>query len=191
MRPDPAGLALAGLSIAYPLLVVLALRWLDPLVLVVLLLALAALRGLLARRRPAPLPGAAGMLALALPLAALALVDADLALRLYPVLMNAVLLATFAASLWRGPSMIERFARLAEPDLPPSGVRYTRKVTIAWCVLFAGNGGIALWTALAAPLRTWALYNGVIAYLLMAALLGGELLVRGQVRRRAAALARD
>lgn len=81
--------------------------------------------------------------------------------------------------------MIERFARLHEPDLPESGVRYTRKVTFVWCAFFILNGAAALWTALQASLELWALYNGLIAYVLMGALLGGEFLVRGFVRKRA------
>src|SRR5215831_7157009 len=50
-------------------------------------------------------------------------------LRLYPVLMNVVLLGVFAASLRRGPSVVERLARMREPDLPPRAVAYTRRVT--------------------------------------------------------------
>ena len=73
---------------------------------------------------------------------------------------------------------------MLEPDLPEAGVRYTRTVTWVWCGFFAVNAGIALWTALATSLETWALYNGLISYGLMGLLLGGELLVRGPVRRQ-------
>ena len=66
---------------------------------------------------------------------------------LYPVLVNAVLLAVFAASLWKPPSVIERLARLRHPDLPPEGVRWVTNVTRVWCGFFVLNGGIALWTA--------------------------------------------
>jgi uncharacterized membrane protein len=45
-------------------------------------------------------------------------------------------------------------------------------------VFFAINGGIALWTALAASDAAWALYNGAIASLLIGAMLGGEWLLR-------------
>ena len=41
-----------------------------------------------------------------------------LPLKLYPVLVNAALLGVFAYSLISPPSMIERFARIREPDLP-------------------------------------------------------------------------
>jgi hypothetical protein len=46
-------------------------------------------------------------------------VDANvlLPLKLYPVLVNAVLLSVFAYSLISPPSMIERFARIRKPNL--------------------------------------------------------------------------
>jgi uncharacterized membrane protein len=106
------------------------------------------------------------------------------AVRYYPVLVNAVLLAVFAASLMRPPSVVERIARLREPDLPPAGVAYTRRVTIAWTVFFALNGSAALYTAAFASLETWALYNGLIAYVLIGALFAGELAIRSLVRAR-------
>jgi uncharacterized membrane protein len=112
------------------------------------------------------------------------LVDSPEAVRYYPVLVNAGLLTMFAASLIRPPSLVERFARLRHPDLPPAAVAYTRHVTIAWTVFFAVNGAVALYTAIWTPLATWAWYNGFIAYLLIAALFGIELLVRTAVIRK-------
>jgi len=114
-----------------------------------------------------------------------ALYDHELSVRLYPALMNASMLAAFAQTLWRGPSMIERFARLAEPNLPESGVRYTRLVTWVWVVFFIVNGAIAAWTAFYADWPLWTLYNGLIAYIAMGVLFAGEWLVRPLVRRAA------
>ena len=99
-------------------------------------------------------------------------------LRLYPVVVNAMMLLLFGWSLWSPPTAIERLARLQHPDLPPQGVRYTRRVTQVWCGFFAVNGTIALATAMWADFETWALYNGFIAYLLMALLFVVEYLVR-------------
>jgi uncharacterized membrane protein len=61
--------------------------------------------------------------------------SADLLLY-YPVVVNAALLAVFAASLVFPPSVIERLARVTEPDLPAAVVGYTRTVTVAWCFFF-------------------------------------------------------
>ena len=109
--------------------------------------------------------------------------NAVLPLKLYPVLVNAVLFVVFQYSLRHPPTVIERLARLQEPNLPESGVRYTRKVTIVWSVFFVVNGSIALGTALWASDATWALYNGLIAYGLMGLLFAVEWLVRQRVRR--------
>lgn len=107
-----------------------------------------------------------------------------LALRLYPVLVNAALLGVFAYSLIFPPSMIERFARMNEPNLPLQAIGYTRRVTQIWCLFFGVNGAIALMTALWASPAIWALYNGLIAYLLMGLLLAGESVVRRYFKRQ-------
>jgi uncharacterized membrane protein len=98
-------------------------------------------------------------------------------LKLYPVLMNAVMFFIFASSLYRGPSMIERIARLTDPDLPESGVIYTRKVTLIWCVFFVVNGSVAAVTVLLSD-EIWMLYNGLISYCLMGILLLAEYIFR-------------
>jgi uncharacterized membrane protein len=102
----------------------------------------------------------------------------------YPVLVNAVLLVVFAYSIVSPPTVVERIARLREPELPPDGVRYTRRVTLAWVVFFAVNGAIALYTALYASLETWTLYNGVIAYIAMGTMFCAEFLLRLRARAK-------
>lgn len=99
-------------------------------------------------------------------------------LRFYPALVSGMLLVIFSSSLLSGPSMIERLARLQHPDLPPEGIIYTRRVTQVWCVFFIVNGVVSLATALCSSFEVWSLYNGLIAYLLMGILLGGEYVLR-------------
>jgi len=106
-----------------------------------------------------------------------------LPLKLYPVLVNAVLLLTFGYSLWTPQSVVERLARLRETDFPPAAVQYTRRVTQVWCGFFIVNGSIALGTALWASEAVWSLYTGLIAYILMGLLFGGEYLVRLRFKR--------
>lgn len=172
-------LPLALLSLVYPLAVYFSLGRIEPRWVALLLLGVAAARALMTRE-PVWLAAGAGAALLA---ACAWLANDALPLKLYPVLVNAVLLAVFAISLRFPPTVIERLARLREPDLPPSGVRYTRRVTQVWCGFFAFNGSIALATALWASDAIWALYNGLLAYLLMGLLFTGEWLVRRQVRR--------
>ncbi|HDG7918247.1 TPA: hypothetical protein PCK47_003786 [Klebsiella quasipneumoniae] len=102
----------------------------------------------------------------------------------YPVVVNSMMLAVFGGSLWSTMPIIERLARLREPDLPERAVRYTRRVTQIWCAFFIINGGIALFTALYGDLSLWTAWNGMISYLLMGTLMAGEWLVRQRVIKR-------
>jgi uncharacterized membrane protein len=105
-------------------------------------------------------------------------------LRWYPSLICALLLAAFGLSLKFGPPMIERIARVTEPDLPPVAVRYTRKVTWVWVVFFALNGTASGLLAEWGPLSWWTFYNGILAYSVMGALFLGEWILRQRLRRR-------
>ncbi|WP_410012868.1 hypothetical protein [Sodalis sp. C49] len=96
----------------------------------------------------------------------------------YPVMMNLLMLLLFGASLLSRASVVERLARLRRPRLPPRAIAYTRRVTQAWCLFFMINGGVALFTCLYGNMSLWALYNGVISYLLMGLLMGTEWIIR-------------
>jgi len=179
--------AVAGVLVLYPILVYLGIGRFGPSAVAVLLIAVCLLRLLVLRVRgdrtliakQTALISVGGILLAA---ASLLLGKAD-AMLYYPVLVNATLCFLFSWSLVSPPSAIERIARLREPDLSPAGVLYTRRVTIVWIIFFVVNGSIALYTATLAPLATWALYNGFIAYLLIGAVFGVEFLVRSFVLR--------
>jgi uncharacterized membrane protein len=98
------------------------------------------------------------------------------------VLLFCLLLALFGASLKYGPPMVERLARLREPQLPQKAIRYTRHVTIAWCLFFLCNGLCAAALTLWAPLSWWALYTGLISYVLIGLMFAIEWLIRQRVR---------
>ena len=157
------------------------LHWLLPLMALLLLLRLRQ-----TRRQAGPLQAVTQLVAvvgIALCVASFLLKTHQLLL-FYPVVVNAVMLAVFGGSLWSAMPIVERLARLQEPDLPEKGVRYTRHVTQIWCGFFIINGGIALFTTLYADMSLWTAWNGMIAYLLMGTLMAGEWLVRRQVMKR-------
>lgn len=181
---DLASVLLLVSTALYPLLSVAGVHFLGAGAVVVLTIVTLGARAAFRPARQMPAILALAPLAVAFALAGIASIDATLSVRLYPAFMNLAMLVTFAATLWRPPSMIERFARILEPDLPESGVRYTRNVTVVWIAFFAINGGIALWTALYASWRTWTIYNGMLAYLAMGVLFSAEYLVRRRVRAR-------
>jgi uncharacterized membrane protein len=185
----PGSPAISGVLLAlYPLLIFVGLYYVDPRTLAII--ALAAL--LLRHRRLAAgfvlaLP-AQQRAALALPIAlsvAVVATNSEPLLLLYPAAVNASLLLLFGMTVVNPPTVIERVARLREPDLPPASVRYTRTITLVWCAFFALNGALAIYTALLTSREAWALYNGFIAYLLMGALIAGERLTRRRLLRSA------
>ncbi len=175
------------LTLAYPFAVALGLGRIEPRWFALALVGLALLRAAVARQA---VWWVAALGAAALAAASLA-GQGWLPLKLYPVLVNALLLLVFGLSLRHGTPVIERLARLTEPRLPPEGVAYTRRVTEAWCAFFALNGLAAAGTAWWCPTEVWALYNGFIAYLLISAMFGGEWLLRRRLQARLAATGAD
>lgn len=99
----------------------------------------------------------------------------------YPAIVSGLMLIIFASSLFTSQSFVERIARLKEPNLPPAGVIYTRRVTQVWCVFFLANIlviAVSIWQEF---WLFWALYSGIISYLLMGMLFLGEWLVRRRI----------
>ncbi len=185
-RVDVPALLFTSLSILYPLIAVTLLRTFGAPAAFALVMVLLVGRLAVPVLRRVPLALTLALVPVLVAMAAVGLYDVALSVRLYPVFMNAVLLVTFAISLLRGPTMVERFARAMEPDLPEAGVRYTRTVTQVWVAFFALNGAIALWTVLLPGWNAWLIYNGCIAYIAAGMLFAGEYLVRISVRRRGA-----
>ena len=95
-----------------------------------------------------------------------------------PTLINFTLLGVFASTLISPPPLVEKFARVWVQTLSEAEVGYCRRVTLVWCVFFAGNGSLAAGLAMYASLEAWTAYNGVIAYFLMGALFLSEFLYR-------------
>lgn len=172
------GVVVALATLAYPAIVYVGVGHSEPLWVSAALLALALLRAWVSRQ------GVWMWAAVGAALLAVASVwqQSWVPLKLYPLAVNVVMFALFTLSLFVGKPVVERIARLTEPDLPPEGVAYTRKVTRVWCCFFVVNGALAATTALWASDKIWALYNGLIAYILMGLLFGVEWLVRRRVR---------
>jgi uncharacterized membrane protein len=182
MRRSPV---LFALVIAYPVLVYVLLSQFGLAAAAAALISISTARLIGTRHRPVNAQDLAiGVGGLALGATAL-LLRLPAAVLLYPVVVNFGLLAIFASSVIHPPTVIERIAKLRH-ELNADGVRYTRNVTLAWCVFFLLNGSVALWTALYASIEMWTLYNGFISYLLMGGLFVGEIMVRRRFMRMSA-----
>lgn len=174
------------IAIAYPALVYFGLTRFEPRSLGALLLLVLLLRhGRHASSFWQDMPRTERLLLALMLLLSIAIMIAnrEWLLRLYPAAMSFGLLTVFGRSLMQPPTVIERIARLKEPDLPPEGIHYTRQVTKAWCAFFAINGIIASTTVYASR-EWWALWNGLLSYLCMGVLFAGEWLVRRRFRRQ-------
>lgn len=187
-----AAVAYAVGMVAYPVGVYLAFTRLSPAAAAGLLAAVLVPAAILRSRRPAatregehvpsPLRALAPLAFLPLVTAGLLLIAAALGSAapalLVPVAVNAGLLLAFGSTLWRGPPMIERFARMQVDDLDEAELRWCRGWTWGWSLFFVLNGGTALVLALRANLEAWTTYNGLVAYTLIGMLFGVEYVVR-------------
>jgi uncharacterized membrane protein len=181
LLPVVAGIA----SILYPFLVYFGLPHLAPAALVVLAVGIGGLQ--LHRRRGGGIMPRWSLLLIPCVMLALLAVRPVLAVQAYPPLISLCLAATFAWSLARPPTAIERIARLSNPDLPPAAIAYTRVVTKVWMMFFLANAAIATACALWFTVAIWTLWTGLVSYVLIGVLFIGELMVRRLVSPRAPA----
>lgn len=107
-----------------------------------------------------------------------------LIIKLYPFMMSLLMLSFFSYSLFYPPTIIERLARITNPNLPSHAIHYTNIVTRVWCLFFFINGLIALWTTFYTSMRIWTLYNGFLSYILMGILFISEFIIRQRVKQR-------
>ena len=112
-----------------------------------------------------------------------AIVGSTRMLLYYPALANFVLCALFAGSLAQGESLLLRFMQARGVKMNPYIAPYLARLTIVWAVFFAMNGLIAVWTT-TVSLEIWTIYNGMISYLLIAALMAGEWIFRRNYKKR-------
>ena len=182
------------LTLAYPVLVYFALRWVSPRALGLGVLALFALRlATVARRRLVAYARLAGPVAAAVVAASVAsLVWNDpRALLLSPALVNVALLLAFALSFAARETLIETLALAQVGTLSAAEHVYCRRVTALWCAFLLANTGVITWLALAGTRESWALYTGLVAYVLMGLLFSAEFIYRHWRFRRYVGLPTD
>jgi uncharacterized membrane protein len=178
------------LAAIYPLAVYFGLAYFSPALLGMLLAAL-----LIARLAPELKSASARMgdyhvlLPILLLIAYSVLIacfDSRFLLRGYPVLINLMMFWFFASSLAAEQTLIEKIARAAGQTINSQRKFYMQRLTIVWSVFLACNTLVAAYTAVFSTLAVWAWYNGLVSYLLIAALLLGERIFRSFYRARLA-----
>ena len=97
-------------------------------------------------------------------------------LKIYPVLMNAMIGLGFALSLRTTP-LITVFAQKMHYNMTDEVINYTRKATVAWAIFMFFNMLCSLITVFMSDF-VWTIYNGLISYLLIGLMFMGEFIVR-------------
>ena len=93
--------------------------------------------------------------------------------------INALMLCLFGRTLRQGHEpLITRFARRVHRTLPPHIERYTRQVTVLWCVFFAAQLVVSALLLAVGSLDHWSLFVNVLSFPLIAALFIAEYLYR-------------
>ncbi len=125
----------------------------------------------------------------AMALCALSLaLDSVVLLFYYPLIVTLSFFGLFFSSLFGNQTAVARLAALTKKEpLTPAEISYTRKVTQAWCLFFVLNGAISFYTIQKGSLELWTLYNGLISYILMGLMFGGEFVIRKKAISRAEA----
>ncbi len=170
-------------GVAYPFAVYFGLQLFSPLTIAFCLMGFLAFRMFVQwREKKQKLE----MIALVLTLicvGGLLLVDRMLAVKSYPVALSLSLAGVFSYSVLHPPTIIERFARMGEPNLNEHGVRYTRRVTFVWIAFFILNAALSSATAVYADLEVWTFYNGFLSYIFIGLIMAVELVVRHFVKK--------
>lgn len=172
------------LTIIYPFFVIYTLNYLQPRFLALILAGLFLLRFLLNSKH---ISNQKTIMPLIVLICFIFLIVAAWAnqinyLLIYPVIVSLLFLLVFSLSLIYPPPIIERLARLEDPELPEKGIIYTRKVTQIWSLFFLCNTIISAFTVWYNNHWLWSLYNGCIFYILMGLLMVIEMTIRRKVK---------
>ncbi len=172
------------LTIGFPFYLWLG-GWHRPVALALYLAAIGGLRAaaMLFARRPSVVDGLLALMPIAL--GGLIFTLGPGAGLYYPTAVNLMLLLIFYSSLSTPTNFIQGLAeKIEQQPLDSIGIKYTAYVTKIWCLVFLFNASISALLASRQMIDPWTLYNGFIAYLIMAVLLGGERLLRPMIKKK-------
>ena len=173
---------LAAFFVSYPFLVYFGIQFLPPSFFGLVLIVLLAMRlgVLLPDERRVFVPMLLVFLVYA---AATAISDNAKMLLFYPALVNFSMCIVFLNSLRGDESLLLRIVRARGVEINEYVPRYLYRLTALWAGFFVINGLVSIWT-ISLSLQAWTLYNGLISYMVVAVLAGGELLFRRHFKKR-------
>ncbi|MCP4679004.1 MAG: hypothetical protein GY854_26640 [Deltaproteobacteria bacterium] len=120
-------------------------------------------------------------------IATAAAIGSAFALHIAPFAVSLTFIALFVTSL-KGTPIIERFARLQKPELPPAEVKYCLNLTKIWIGVLSVNSALLFFAALFTDEKLWAILVGPVSYSLFGTVFSVEYIIR---KRRFQDFSRD
>lgn len=104
-------------------------------------------------------------------------------LKYYPAIINFLIFCIFFFSLFYKYTIIQQFVLITEPNASEKVLNYTRKVTCIWA-LFSFINFIISFITIFMNEKVWAIYNGLVSYILVGFVFMIEYCVRLRVIKR-------
>lgn len=103
--------------------------------------------------------------------------------KFYPVVINFMIFSVFFVSSLAKETVIQKFAKLTEPNIKPKALEYTRKLTYVWAGFTFFNFLISFLTVFLSQ-KIWAIYNGFISYMLVGSFFAIEYIIRVRFKKK-------
>ena len=103
--------------------------------------------------------------------------------KFYPVCANLTVFLVFFCSLFTKETVIQKFAKMVDGELSENALKYTRNLTYIWCLLTFFNFVVSLITVFLSE-EIWALFNGLISYILIGTLFFVEYVIRTILKKK-------
>lgn len=103
--------------------------------------------------------------------------------KFYPVVINFMLFLMFFVSSFAKETVIQKFAKLTEPNIKLKAFEYTRKLTYVWAGFTFLNFLVSFITVFLSQ-KVWALYNGFISYMLVGSFFAIEYIIRVRFKKK-------
>ena len=103
--------------------------------------------------------------------------------KFYPVCANLTVFLAFFVSLFKKETIIQKYAKIVAGELSDAALKYTRILTYVWAGLTFFNFVASLISVFMSS-KIWALYNGLISYVLIGTLFFVEYIVRIALKKK-------
>ena len=103
--------------------------------------------------------------------------------KFYPVCANLTVFLVFFISSFKEETVIQKFAKAVDGELSENALKYTRNLTYIWAGLTFFNF-VASLVSVFMSTKFWALYNGLISYVLIGALFSVEYIIRIVLKKK-------